>query len=179
MPSVMLDLETLGREPGCIVLSIGAVTFDPFGTGHSNEFYRNIDRTDCLLHGLHAHPETAKWWSEQSKVAQEGLLKNPIPLKQALDEFSVWFKEVAGEQVWCQGASFDAPILQKAIEVTGAEAPWTFWNVRDTRTVYDVCAFNVKSVVRRGTYHNALDDAKHQVKCIQAALKKLERQQNG
>ena len=28
----MIDIETLGTEPGCVVLSVGAVKFDPFNS---------------------------------------------------------------------------------------------------------------------------------------------------
>lgn len=65
---------------------------------------------------------------------------------------------------------FDIPIWGHAMAAIGERPPWEFWAGRDTRTVYDIAGFNPKSIKRAGTYHNALDDAKHQVKCLVAAL---------
>jgi DNA polymerase III epsilon subunit-like protein len=41
MSDVMIDLETLGRRPGCAILSIGAVEFGPAGLGR--ELYIVLD----------------------------------------------------------------------------------------------------------------------------------------
>ena len=51
MIHVMCDLETLGRRPGCKLLSIGAVVFGPKGLGA--EFYE-----DCLLYTSDAADDT-------------------------------------------------------------------------------------------------------------------------
>ncbi len=41
----MVDLETLGTDPKSVILSIGAVTFDPENAKEdfSNTFYVNVD----------------------------------------------------------------------------------------------------------------------------------------
>lgn len=171
MKDIMLDLETLGTEPGCALLSIGAVVFDPKGDGCGEEFYVNVDPKDCFKYGLRSDPDTVAWWKKQSDEAKQGLVNDRQPLKEALVAFREWYMRVDGLKVWCQGASFDAPILAKAYHAIGSTEPYKFWNIRDTRTVYDVCEFNSNSVPREGTYHNALDDSKHQVRCVQEALK--------
>lgn len=171
MSNIMLDLETLGTKPGSIILSIGACTFNPRSEGYVYQFYRNIDPNDSVMKGLTTDPATVKWWSEQAIEAQEALKHDRIPLTQALEEFADWFTACSGEQVWCQGLTFDIPLLEAAYNIVGLPVPWKFWNGRDTRTVYDVCGFDLRSVTREGTYHNALDDCKHQVRCIQEALK--------
>lgn len=172
MTNVMLDLETLGKSAGCAILSIGTTVFDPRGDGHGDKFYLNVDRNDCLRHGLTSDPSTVAWWAEQSQAAQDHLLHDQRPLFDSLLIFLQWWGMVGGEKVWCQGATFDAPVMQTAFEAVGLAAPWKFWNVRDTRTVYDIQGFNPYSVQRVGTYHNALDDAIHQVKCVQTAMRK-------
>jgi len=65
---VMIDIETLGTEPGCAILSIGAVHFTAAGRGET--LYRNIDRASCEDAGLEIDEETVKWWSEQDEAAQ-------------------------------------------------------------------------------------------------------------
>lgn len=171
MKHVMLDIETLGKKAGCIILSIGACTFDPRGEGYDDTFYQNIDPFDCRdTYGLHSDPSTVKWWSEQSEASREQLTPNRVPLKDALKAFHTWFGDVRAEQVWSQGAAFDFPILTEAFERTGGQPPWAYWAVRDTRTLYAICDFDPRSVKRKGTYHNALDDSIHQVSLVQKAL---------
>lgn len=171
MSHVMLDLETLGTEQGSVILSIGAVVFDPRGTGHTAEFYQNVDVFSSLMAGLKISDSTVNWWKEQNKEAQKHLIGDTVSLFDALNAFRQWFMDNDGEQVWCQGATFDAPLLQAAYKTFGDFQPWKFWNVRDTRTVYDVCGFDYSTLIREGTYHNALDDAAYQVRCVQEALK--------
>jgi len=172
MKNVMLDLETLGTKAGCSILSIGAVFFNPW-TGETGErFYVNINVESCEKLGLTADPKTVQWWSEQSQEAKEGLKINQFEVSLAVMFFIQWFNKNKGEEVWCQGAGFDAPILEHIIEKLGYETPWKFWNVRDTRTVYSLFSFNPNSIKREGTYHNALDDSLHQVKCVYNAIKK-------
>ena len=173
---IMLDLETLGTEPGCVVLSIGAVVFDPQTKDVGREFYVNICPDDSTDHGLKTDPRTVEWWSQQSQEAQDALKTDRRILNEALDEFTAWLHHESGfsceqPRIWCQGATFDAPILEAAYKALGQWAPWKFWNVRDTRTVYDLADFDHNSIEREGTYHNALDDAKHQVLCVQRALR--------
>lgn len=169
MTDVMFDLETFGKAPGCALRSVGAVFFDTRGN-FGAEYYRNIDKQSCLDAGLKIDPETEAWWSSQGKEAQERLLVNPRPLREVVLEFANWFLAKGGERIWCQGATFDAPVWEAASTAVGAKLPWKFWNVRDTRTLYDLYNFDPRSVKREGTHHNALDDAKHQAICVQKAI---------
>lgn len=172
MTHVTMDLETFGTRPGSVLRSIGAVVFDPNGKGHGDGFYANIERKSCETLGLTVDPATEKWWSEQSRDAEWQLEGNQKPLPEVVNSFSDWFVRVGGEYVWCQGANFDSVLWEAAVIASGRKvAPWKFWNVRDTRTIYHMAKFNEKTLKRDGTYHNALDDAKHQVLCVQAAMR--------
>lgn len=171
MNDVMLDTETLGRRAGCVVLSIGAAQFDPRGSGYGMTFSKNIDVQSSRGYGLVEEPETVSWWASQSPEAKALLfLPAPEPLHNVLYSFSHWFEAVGGEKIWSQGAAFDFPILTELYRRIGIEPPWKFWNVRDTRTAYDLCGFDKESIKRTGTYHNALDDAVHQITCVQSAM---------
>lgn len=168
--NVMVDIETLGRKPGCIILSVGAVFFNPLTGETGSTFYENICPNDSLSRGFRTDPDTVAWWKEQSDEAKNALIVNRQSLHTVMTLFSAWFGLNGGEKFWCQGASFDPPILQEALERTGVPTPWKFWNVRDTRTVYDLFQFDYKKFPREGVYHNALADAIHQVKCLKGAL---------
>lgn len=161
MKDVMLDLETFGLKPGSVIRSIGAVFFDFTGKTGA-EFYSNIDRKSCLARGLTMDTDTVLWWSEQETKAKESLVTNPLPIMLVAGGFDYWFLSNGGERVWAQGASFDPVLWEAAV----GSVPWKFYNIRDTRTVYDLYGLDKTSLVREGVYHNALDDAKFQVSCI-------------
>lgn len=172
--NIMFDLETWGTKPGSILRSIGAVAFEPRGEGIVGEgYYANIDRKSCEEKGLTVDASTEAWWAKQSKEAQDSLLQDQKHIRDVVAGFHQWFSVNRGEQIWCQGANFDSVLWEAVVAACGFRVPWKFWNVRDTRTVYEMCRFNPESVKRPGTYHNALDDAKHQVLCVQAALRNL------
>lgn len=172
MSHIMLDLETWGTKAGSALRSIGAVTFNPYTGDMGDEFYRNIDKQSCLDAGLSIDPGTERWWSEQSKEAQDSLLVDPKPLGEVVRDFATWWIKSRGVQVWSQGSNFDSVLWEAACLAMKARVPWKFFDTRDTRTVYELCGLDTRSVLRDGTYHNALDDAKHQVRCIRAAIRK-------
>lgn len=171
-PHLMLDLETWGTAPGSALRSIGAVFFDLSGkTGET--FYRNIDKQSCLDAGLKIDKSTVEWWSRQSAAAQRALEDNPRPLKEVIVDFHAWAGRNSGVRVWAHGAAFDPVLWEAAIKAAGfVSTPWKFWNTRDTRTVYEVFDFDIRDLPRDGTYHNALDDALYQVRCVVTALSK-------
>lgn len=174
MTHIMLDVETWGTRPGCAIRSIGAVVFDPSGrVPEGQAFYANIYGETCTAAGLHIEAGTAEWWEDQSPEAKAHLKDDPLPLRDALEQFQAFFMRNRGRYVWGHGASFDAPILGEAFRRLSLSEPWGFWNLRDTRTLYDVAGVSLRDIPREGTHHNALDDAKHQALVVQLAYKKL------
>ena len=60
------------------------------------------------------------------------------------------------------------------MDALDVEAPWKYWDVRDTRTIYELARFDLRSLKRsNGVHHNALDDAKHQVIGVQQSYSRL------
>ena len=173
---LMFDLETFGTKPGSVLRSIGAVEFDPETGRTGKEFYANIDKQSCLAVGLVVDPTTEKWWAQQSQAAQDALLENCRPIAEVASEFHTFFRANGNEMIWCQGADFDSVLWEAAVAAVWPSksfTPWRFYNVRDTRTVYDIAGFDPRSVSRAGTYHNALDDSHYQVRCVSEAMKIL------
>jgi 3' exoribonuclease, RNase T-like len=84
-----------------------------------------------------------------------------------------WFIECKIQKVWSHGAVFDVPLWQEAICAVTSEAPWKHWNVRDTRTLYELAGLDVRTMQRKGVEHSALDDANFQIDCVAAAYNKL------
>jgi exodeoxyribonuclease VIII len=168
MLDFMVDLETLGDKPGCAILSIGAVAFDPVEqTIDGGGFYKVVSRASCKKAKLGEDRSTIDWWERQSEAARQvladSLAKNATPLKDALIELNVYltsFGPAKKIRVWGNGADFDNAILCLCYQAAGVQMPWDFWNNRCFRTLKNL-APQVK-VDRSGTYHNALDDARTQ-----------------
>lgn len=171
MKNVMLDLETFGVVPGVVLRSIGAVAFDLDGATGSS-FYANVDRKSCEDIGLIVDPATERWWAQQSKAARDALEVSPQPIADVAAAFHSWFAKTGATHVWSHGAAFDAVLWEAAARRLHLATPWKFWNVRDTRTVFDLFDFDIRDITRDGTYHNALDDARYQVRCVAAAIRK-------
>lgn len=173
MTHCMLDLETWGTRPGCSIRSIGAVIFDPWQSGLGAEFYANVDGESCSSAGLTVDPDTAEWWESQSPEARAHLRGTRRTLDYALTLVSAFWRANGATFIWGHGASFDPPILEACFRAVGTPVPWKFWDIRDTRTLFDLANVSLKDFPRAGTHHNALDDAKHQALAVQAAYKKL------
>ena len=70
---VMIDLETLDTSPTAVVLSLGAVAFDPYTHAHGATFY--VEFTNFLEQqtgvGRTISPSTMLWWMQQNATARE------------------------------------------------------------------------------------------------------------
>jgi hypothetical protein len=166
MQHVMLDLETWGTKPGSALRSIGMVQFDPFFPGFGKEFYCNIDDESQLAIGAIKDQKTIEWWTQQSKKALEILEVEKLNVHDACDRVIQYFNETGVSIVWAQGSNFDPVLLEAIFDMAGKVVPWKFYNTRDTRTIYSVANYDTRKMPRVGEHHNALEDAKHQVRCV-------------
>lgn len=172
MKDVMLDFETHSARSNAAIVSIGAVMFG--GQTLGQEFYCTVKTGDQDGRGLHFCPETALWWTQQSAEARKALTcPNALDPDQALGAFAGWLRSNGAVRLWSNGANFDAPILDNAFRAYGIRNPIKFWDVRDTRTIYEIAGIDMKAYRAKGTHHNALDDAKNQARAVQDGMKKL------
>lgn len=171
MTNISVDTETLGTQPGCSILSIGAVEFNSEGLGDT--FYTEISMKSCQDAGLFIDADTNAWWHQQSPKAREIFTKGrkKTTLLGAITSFKEFWTAQSGAQFWCHGAIFDEPILRAAFQAVAVSPPWDFWNVRDTRTLYEAAGVSVNR--DEGTHHNALADAEAQAEAIIEAWEKL------
>ena len=169
---VMLDIETLGVRPGFVVASAAFVRFDDLA-GASLA----LDVPEQTALGLETDPSTVDWWSKQSAAARAAAFGNPVSLARALLYFADWLnwaRNGGDLLIWCHGASFDAPMLQEVYRRANVPLPWSYRDVRDTRTLYDLACVDLRDPkYKQRTDHNALDDAIGQVKAAHDALVRL------
>lgn len=173
MKDAMIDLETLGTRPGCVIRSIGALFFDPRSQALGPEFYVNVDRASCEQVGLKVDANTEAWWQRQSAAARAALEVDPKPLTDALWSFTSWWQSHGGERVWSHGANFDQPILEACYAAAGMISPWSFWNSRCTRTMFDIAQVDGRKMSKGETKHNAVDDARMQARAVQMCMARI------
>jgi hypothetical protein len=169
MSHVMIDLETLGTVADAAIASVGAVLFDPKTDWIGDHLHVHIDLDSCVFHGLHIDPATVIWWLGQSDEARKTLIAGQVraaPLPEALSAIARFIPP--DSTVWCNGASFDFPILASAYRAIKKPAPWKFWREMDLRTLKGINPG--MKLAREGVHHNALDDARHQARLVQRIL---------
>ena len=177
---IILDLETLGTEPGCPILSIGACAFD-LECDIPGVFYRKLhlayQPTDKIS------VDTLKWWMEQDRAAQaaawiEG--EDAENYYAALQLFGIWVDSIkkiaggAGITIWGNSSSFDNEILRAAYKHCGVDAPWNFREDRDFRTLRALYKDKVPEPTFTGLRHHAKDDAIHEAHWLKLILQRMQ-----
>ncbi len=169
MNNIMLDLETLGNKPGCIILSIGACEFDMQTGEIGKTFYTNIDTEDSEKHGLKFNASTVMWWLRQSQEARDALSLTILSLTDVLNLFESWLGDINSKnmQIWANSPSFDCAILSAAYKAIGREQPWLYWQERCVRTL-TAFAPEIKKRIVNDLAHDALSDCIYQVRYCSA-----------
>lgn len=161
---LMLDLETLGQRPSTTIVSVGAVLFDKNGIHSEREWF--LDCHEQMAKGRSTDWGTIKWWMEQSTEARQKLIsQRTTPLEKFLIE---WHQFTGAEsyKIWGNGSDFDVSIVTDLWKTTlKVEPPWKFWDARCFRTLNALSGCKDK-VVRQGTHHSAIDDARFQAQCV-------------
>jgi hypothetical protein len=181
MNHVMIDLETFGTRSQSVIVSIGAVQFDPYSRLMGYTFHDAIDLKSAVAHGLKIDPSTVLWWLEQSEMAQHALVKKvraASSLASTLSGFRSFLQGVAASVeakdcfVWGNGADFDLALLQQAYEAIGQEKPWKYNASRCYRTL--LAEFGrPEDRVMPELAHDALSDAVAQAKTAQNIFARL------
>jgi hypothetical protein len=167
---LMVDLETMAVSPNAVVLTLGAVHFNPYGTGYSDKIYFriNIDDQDAL--NREVDPLTIEWWSKQDPAIMEEAFSsdNRVPLVDAINQFHKFAWGCSA--FWSHGATFDLVILEHIYRSLNKPLPWNFWQLRDTRTLFDL---GFDPDMPTGGKHDALEDAIRQAVGVQNMYRKL------
>lgn len=169
----MIDMETLDTAPTTVILTIGAVRFDPRGTGiiERIELRPTMDeQTDVYNRTI--SDATLEWWSKQSPEAINEAMgdTNRISYKECMERLYkfCWNRD----KIWSNGSVFDIVIAESAFKELGMQIPWSFWNIRDCRTIYDLAGVSLKDG-GHVTTHKAVEDAEWQAIKVQHAYQKL------
>lgn len=172
----MIDIETLGTKPGCVILSISAVWFDINSGETGEEFELYVDINDSVEIGLDIEEETFLWWMRQDVEARINVFgKDGHDLHNVLETFNQFFRKNQSElpSVWANSPSFDLVILSEAFEICELKKPWEYFQERDVRTLDSLSPKEKKETQFEGVKHNGIDDCKHQIKYCSKIFNKL------
>lgn len=184
MNDLMIDIETAGSRSGSAILTIAAVWFDAqaepsdmptqFSDGDPAILYERVELQSCLDNGLVVDAATLNWWMNQAPSAREEAFTHTsrVTLPWMVDRLIYHFTPGQRQcgRVWSHGASFDIPIVEAAIRAIPRNIPWEYWNIRDTRTLYEVAEIDR---TKPALPHHAVFDAFAQIHDVQRAYRKL------
>lgn len=180
MNHIMLDLETLDTASSAVVISIGAVAFDPYTNALGDKFY--VEMTEDIAaqqaRGRTISGDTVRWWMQQDALAKrvfsvpppDGVLR--ASTLEALSGFAL-FVAANGDrdaELWGNGVDFDNVILGSLYDAFGLRKPWSFGRNRCYRTMKNLGIGPRKPANHTGIPHNALDDAVTQAVHLQEIM---------
>ena len=179
MRHTMIDLETLGLKPSAIFLSCGLVSFDPILGEIEDEkavcLYPSIKEQAEL--GRTQDKETLSWWERQTAEARAETFVD-VSKQSSLAEFHFQFRNWLNDNsfafksryIWSNGASFDIVILEDLLRSMELGIPWMFWNIRDTRTAWDMAGVTYKkeeNLIAHSAKHDAIEQAQRVCKAYE------------
>jgi len=175
----MIDLETLGVEPDSVLLTLGAIKFDPYSDDepHSGLYLRCDVDEQTEKYNRSVDENTLAWWARENESVREeafsdGDRVNVDELTKAINKFCVGL-----DYIWCQGPTFDFVILQNLYKQAGKPVPWNYWQIRDSRTLFSLMPVDPRKQIQE-ELHNALADCYYQAISVQKSYKHLGVKQN-
>ena len=166
---IMLDIETLATSPDAVVLTFGAIKFDPFNPSiqMSAGIYFRINVDEQIDLGRRVDQGTVAWWGTQSAEVREEALGETD--RASLEDFTKALNKfvVGAARIWAQGPVFDIVILENLYRQIGKPAPWQYYSIRDSRTLLKALGDDRKG---GALLHNALADAVSQAEAVQSAV---------
>ena len=170
----MIDLETLGTKQGYVIMSIGIAIMNNAGE-IVDEYYSTFNFQENV-NTFKVDFNTVMWWLDDERISTfKSLMKSCSDKEQKIidtlkcvGQFIHKYKssDEGWTKWWGNSASFDLGLLSYYYDHYNLHKPWDFWYERCFRTEKD--GFKDLEPKREGTFHNALDDAKHQCRWLHA-----------
>lgn len=181
-PCVMVDLETLAVRSSAVFYEVGAIEFvvSP-ATGKLTKLRRGqwfIDTKHQVLAGASTDDEVIKW--TRGKPDRAKALAKAETSGMSVPQFIGHLGEVVNEDtvLFCNGAAFDAAILDEACHRHNMKTPWSYYNIADLRdfvtAAYLATGKDVFNASREAT-HDGLDDCHRQIEMLAQCLEEIMR----
>lgn len=183
---MMLTTKTLGRDGGCVVMSMGAVMFDPSGKNseepyrQENQLYTPISSFDSANHQLKSDPDTLRWWKKQPYWATIGseFTHSNTSVQAACEMFLKFHEDHKPTKIWCNSPTFHVPIMAALLGKVGMALPFAYRDQMDYRTALELAYGDRQmrpQVQPRHDMlrHHALGDAINQADSLVRALQDI------
>jgi exodeoxyribonuclease VIII len=175
---IMCDLETTGLDPNNnSITSAAFVQFNLLESKYSTLFHVRL-WSDTDHTGRVANAETLAWRAQHNVDDME----RNLPLFDVpgfLAHVAALFRppeDIRNMYLWANGIMFDVAFLTSYWEqhVEDVDTPWYYGNLIDYKSFIRGAGYEprvVSDMVKfEGERHNALDDARHQIRCVHWAL---------
>jgi 3' exoribonuclease, RNase T-like len=176
--ALMLDMETLAKDPAATIVSIGIVVVD-LDEDKFNKIYNEyhiLDIEDQKDRSIDRN--TIKWWMKQPNVTRS--IFNSYPENSASNDKDLYFvitKYIAPafkafdiKSIWSKGVDFDAAILEHAFNYYHITCPWAYGSKVEKmcfRTLVQLYPNNnFKPSEALFQVHNAISDAQYQAQWL-------------
>jgi hypothetical protein len=174
---IMIDLEALSTLPNALILSIGAVKFNPFDNNENEcpdgsvllpNYYARVD-VESQGDEFDVSEPTMEWWAKQEEHIKDEAFnsKERVPLAEALTGLYRFCND--SNHYWANGSTFDYPILEHAHRACHKGFRWMYWQVKDSRTMMKMSHAEAPDKWK----HHALYDCFNQIVGLQRAFKEL------
>jgi len=135
---LMLDIETLGANPGCVVLSVGIASFKIDGDGENWSAFHALNLPEQIKRGFTIEANTLQWWMKQSADAASVSFSdtsNSVSMMSLLMSLSQQIRQLDPQYLFARGYDFDFGILGHLFDEYGIGRPWKYNQLRCVRTV--------------------------------------------
>ena len=152
--SLILDIETLSRRPNAVITEIGIIAFNRADFIAFDEVVLHPGLFPQIEAGRHIESETLQFHRKNKTLPLKISDEDPFTTIHLLAQF---IRKHNPQHIWIQGPDFDRPILESFFQQFGADLPWDYWRIRDSRTAWNLAFPGVKHSPRP---HTALADCK-------------------
>lgn len=187
MNHLMIDFETLDTSFSPVLLSVGAVVFEPErglvslpsentnGLSNPGTFYRSLSTETSFALGGTISSDTLRFWINQSPEATRRAFAGISSIRQAMIDLATFAKHYGAEFVWSNGATFDIVIARGYFEKLKLEWPFKYFNERDTRTLWALGGDSRKKIEKPNGFiaHDPMWDAWLQAVAVSDAYSNL------
>lgn len=166
--NIMIDIETIGRKPGYVILSIAAVEFDIKTGTIIKSMCENFNLAQSLEAGFKIDSSTLKWWAKQDpEIFKQALTSGKNSNKDVLEYVTSFIKDGSSCFVWANSPTFDLSLLEAYYNHYKLKTPWNYTNEMDVRTISNLYP-HIRTALKKESkaLHDPLEDCRIQIETL-------------